>query len=374
MKKNLQIAFGVALSAFLLWYLFRDVHWGQVLTAFREAHLGWLAAATALMFLTFVTRVKRWTYIVRTAKPVSFRAMFSATQIGFLGTFVLPLRAGEVIRAFVLARLGKIPFGKCMAFVALDRVTDIFGLLVVMGITAAAFHPKEDIVLPKHIYPAPVPANFVQQGMVLAGVFVVCVLAALILIYLRPRWVLGVMDACAGVVVRMAGLVSKGLARVLEELARRVHDMVEHFAEGMHILRSAPDMLRSVFFSLLVWFQAVLFLECVMSAFGVERPWYTGFLMQTAIAAAVSVPAAPGFIGLYHAAVILALTAVSGAVDEERASAIAIMAHLLNLIPVVIVGLVCLKMESLGLIALQRASEQAADAEEQASEFAREED
>ncbi len=104
MKKAVQIIVGLVIGALLLWWVFRDTDWAEVGTALGAVHWGWLAVATLFVLFSFITRILRWRYIVRTAKPVSFRSMFSATQIGFMANFILPGRAGEVIRALVLSR------------------------------------------------------------------------------------------------------------------------------------------------------------------------------------------------------------------------------------------------------------------------------
>ncbi len=372
MKKYPQAALGLALGLFLIWWLFRDMDWPGVVHALRNAHPLWLLAATGFMFLTFVARVQRWSYIVRTAKPVPFRTLFSATQIGFLATFTLPLRAGEFIRAYVLARLAKLPFSQCFAFVALDRVTDIAGLIAVMIVSLLTLHPGGDIILPKQILANPIPANFIQTGAIAAGIALALVVGSLVLLYLNRELALKVADQATHLGTRvLTGMVhpfSKGLTRraetILLAIEKRVHVMLDSFADGLHVFRSAPDMAKSIAFSLLTWFFAVLFLDCTLNAFGVERPWYTSCIMQAAIAAAVSVPGPPGFIGLYHTAVLVALGAV-GAVNAKTgyavAGAVALVMHLLNLVPVVVVGLICLKVENLGLLSLRRASEDAAE-------------
>ncbi len=342
-SRNLQFAVGLILGLLFIWVLFRGTHWKEVFEAIYYAKIGWLLIALLLMCLTFVIRVQRWRYIVQTAGPVSFRAIFSATQIGFLGNFLLPARIGEVIRALVLARLQQWPFSKCFAFVALDRVTDLFGLLAVLGISLFVFRPKGDINLPPDVYAHPIPSDLLRSGAILLGLVILIGVGVLVILYLNQHWV-------TRFVAGTVGRVSKGIAEKLNRI-------LIQFADGMHIFRAPRDMIKALLFSLLTWTVAVLFLDAVLRAFSLDYPWYTPLIMQALIALFISLPGAPGFIGQYHMAIVAGLIISSPDTNLEVARAAAIMAHLLNLLPVAATGFWCLYIEQFNLIELKKIGE-----------------
>jgi len=339
MKRKLNVVVGLLIGAFLVWLLFRDTNWGEVWAATRRANMGWLSLATLLIVLTFFVRVQRWTYIVRTAKPVSYRHMFSATQIGFLGNFLLPARLGEFIRAGVLTRLTRIPFSKSFAMVALDRVLDLFGLITIVAITLLVFTPQ-DHVIPKETlgWEIRFSANQVQWGEFLAGVMLVVAVSGFALLYVMQERILKLSD-------RILGMVSR-------KLADKAHQFLEHFVEGLHIFRSGSDMLKSISFSLLTWAVCVLVFVCMLEAFDIQYPWYTAFVVELFLAIAISVPGPPGFIGQFQAPIIIGLVTLTNA-DDATAKAFAIVAHILNMIPVAIVGFICIYMERFSVTELQ---------------------
>lgn len=355
MKKTVQILAGLALGGLLLWWVFRGTDWGEVWGALRTVHWGWLAVAEAFVVASFFVRILRWRYIVRTAKPVSFRSMFSATQIGFLANFVLPGRAGEVIRALVLSRLEKIPFSKCFAFVALDRVTDLFGMLAAMLVAVLAFRPdtaaavSPEAHFPEWASPLLQP-QAIRTAAFSAMLFMLVVVAAFVMLYVNQRLVLRWTE-------RILGLVS-------QRLAERITGMLGHFAEGLHVFRAAGDMAKSLGFSMLTWVCFVLTFETLFRAFDIAAPWYTPFVTLSLVSLVISLPGAPGFIGQYHAAIWAALLICSPSINSNVVRAIAIMGHLINLIPVTLVGLYCLQTEKLGLFALKREGETASAAPE----------
>jgi len=339
---------GLLLGGFLLWFLFKDTDWAKVRVALAEANWFWVFIAFVGVFLSFFTRTQRWGYIVRTAGPVSYRTLFNATQIGFLANYTLPGRVGEVVRALVLARSRKLPFSKCMAFVALDRVTDLAGLFITLVVSVVAFRPDKPITLPVGIdipewaHPLLDPQVIRQGAMMTAGVMGAFV-AMLAVLYTNQWLFLRISDA-------IIGLVSK-------RLAGRVHDMVVHFAEGLHVFRSASDMLLALLWSLFTWTLAGLSFIAMFAAFSLELPWYAPFFILAMLSIAISFPGTPGFIGQYHIGIMLPLVILAPTIPNDTASAIAILVHLLNLAAVGIAGVYSLNDERVGLLGLQREAE-----------------
>jgi len=352
MKKKIQIGVGLLLGLAILWWLFRDTDWAAVGAAMAAAHKGWLLASLLAVIVTFFTRVQRWGYIVRTAKPVPFRSLFSATQIGFMANFVLPGRAGELIRGLVLTRLEKIPFTKSVAFVALDRVTDLFGLIFVMAVALFAMDMSRPVVLPASLgFPEDtaelLTPTRLRQAAALFLVLVTAIITVLVLLYTNQRLLLRISD-------RILGVIS-------QKVAVYVHGMLQHFAEGLHVFRSVGDMSKAIFFSLLTWLVATFSFYAAIVAFGVEGPWYTAFAVVAMLSVAISIPGAPGFVGQFQLGIILGLFFTIENVDVNAAKAIGIMSHLINLGACVGVGLWCLYRENLALVELQEASESAED-------------
>ena len=347
-NKKLQFVLGLVLGVFLVWFLFKDTNWRELGRAITHAHWGWITVSLGGVLISFVTRVQRWSYIVRTSKPVSFRHLFNATQIGFLANFTLPARAGEAIRALVLGRLAQLPFTRSLAFVALDRVTDLIGLMATILVAALAFRPEADIHLPEFIYAAAIPADMVGRYALRLAFLLLLIVFSFVLLYLQQRLVIRISD--------------RVLSVVSPRLAHYVHGLLQHFADGLHVFRSAADMARSVFFSLLTWSMFIVTYGTLLLAFGLDLPWYAPFVICSFLALAISVPGAPGFIGQFHFGVVIPIIILMPGPAMEQsyntALAVAVVAHLLNVVPVLAVGIVSLYWEQLGLLQLSRESEQ----------------
>ena len=328
MKRVLQIAVGVAIAVFLMWLLFRGVSFSELADAVREVDIAWLAVMQIPVWLAFYTRVQRWTYIVRAVHPCSFKNLFVATQLMFLWNFTIGMRLGEFVRPVVLKRLENIPFSKGLALSTLDRITDLIGLMAIVGVAVAFFHPTSDIVLPSGIFgitnPPKIPANLITAGSIAAMIGLVGLLALLVTLYISQALALRITRAIFGV--------------VSHKLADFVCGMLEQFADGLHVFRSTGDMLKSIAFSLVTWLTFVLSLYCLMKAFGMEFAWYAPFVVQALLAFFVGAPGTPGMLGQFHVPLVGGLLMVSPETEIATAVAFALVAHIINLIPIFILG------------------------------------
>ena len=345
MKKYILAAVGLVIGAVMVWVLFRNTDWDEVFASIRGISLMWLALAHVPLLLSFPLRVQRWSYIVRVEHKVSFRKLFSATQIGFMANFAFPARMGEPIRALVLTRLTGIKFSKSFAFVALDRVTDLFGLIVVMAVSVIAFRPVGGVVIPADTFGSEVvfTERQYQGGAILTGVLLIAIIVTFVLLYVNR-------DLADRLTRKFFGLVSK-------KLGNYVAGMLDHFADGLHIFRSPGEMIKAITLSLLTWAVSMLSMICLFKAFHLDYPWYTPFVMQALLAVAISVPNAPGFVGQFHVPVVLALVMSMPTIGADTAKAYAIVLHLMQLPPVFILGIYCLMREQMGLMQLQSEGE-----------------
>ncbi len=346
MKRYIQAIIGLAIGIGLLWFLFRDTNSAEIRDALRGVSPVWLCISLAFIVLGFFTRVQRWSYIVRTAKFVSFRHMFSATQIGFMANFVLPARLGEVVRAVVLGKLAGLPFSKAFAMVALDRVTDLFGLAAVIFVTIFSYTPEGVVVIPASVFGTELrfSAEVVQSIEVKMLFVLVAMVAVLVLLYVNQKLVLRISDACVG-------FVSK-------RLATRVHGILQNFADGLHVFRSASDMAKAIAFSLLTWGTFILTMVSAMYAFHIDFPWYMPFVMEVLLAVFISLPGPPGFLGQFQYPIVIALMMLVPGMTISTALTFSIVIYVLNLVPIIAAGTYCLIREKFTFVELTRESSQ----------------
>jgi hypothetical protein len=68
------------------------------------------------------------------------------------------------------------------------------------------------------------------------------------------------------------------------------------------------------------------------------------------------IPAAPGFVGTFHAFCVVALL-LCAPVDFETAVAFSVVYHAANMVVLVVVGVICLSMENMSFMEAARSAE-----------------
>src|SRR5207245_2448895 len=86
----------------LLVYLFWSVDLAELGRQLRATRWGWAALATAFAPLGLWARARRWRYLFPPGSVPP--GLVPAVMIGYMANNVLPLRAGEVVRVYVVAR------------------------------------------------------------------------------------------------------------------------------------------------------------------------------------------------------------------------------------------------------------------------------
>src|SRR5688572_22254406 len=107
--------------------------------AAARADLIWLTIG--LTVLTFVVRAERWKYLLEPLGPTRFRTVFRTTVIGFAASAVLPARAGEVIRPYLLARQEGLSATAAFATIVVERVLDLVAVLLLLLLFLIWFDP-----------------------------------------------------------------------------------------------------------------------------------------------------------------------------------------------------------------------------------------
>ena len=127
----------IGLAVGLIAVFLRNADLDRVWSAVAAARADFLVLSLALMALTFVIRAERWQYLLGPLGPTTFRNVFRTTVIGFAASAVLPARAGEVIRPYLLARKEGLSATAAFATILVERVIDLVAvLLLLLGVSA----------------------------------------------------------------------------------------------------------------------------------------------------------------------------------------------------------------------------------------------
>jgi glycosyltransferase 2 family protein len=310
----------------LLAVFLRSVDVGEVWAETRRANPLLLLLAVAVTGLTYALRAFRWQYLLAGIGPTRFSTAFRTTVIGFAATFLLPARAGEVIRPYLLARREGLNATAAFATIILERLLDLLAVLMLFAwfvLTAEPGVVSGD------------PAQFARVkfgGLVAAAT----ALAGAVVLF-----------ALAGHPERM-GRWALRIERVLpERLARTVATFVETFAQGLAVMRQPRQLVIALALSIPLWCAIAAGIWLTSQAFHITFPFGASFLVTTLLVVGVAVPT-PGAVGGFHLAYQVAVQ-MFFSTPPERAVGAAIVLHAISFVPVTLLGIAFMAKEGLTL-------------------------
>jgi uncharacterized protein (TIRG00374 family) len=327
--KNRKIIIGILVSLFFIYLFIRNIDAHKLYLAMVQAQYLYLIPAVIVLIISFYFRGWRWHTLLADIQDIKTKDLMSPLMIGFMGNSVLPLRLGEFIRSYMLTRREKIPFSQGLATIVLERIFDGLGLILMLVGVLLFFPVNFSIGANELINPQKIKAG----GSVL---FIGCILLLAILILIRLR-----VDIFNKIVNAVFG-------KRFSHLSMKIQDIVAKFAEGLNVLRNWKRLLLCTFQTFLVWFTIAINVYFIQLAFNLgSLPIYAPIVIMVLTAIGVSVPSTPGYVGPYHVACLYAVTILGG--DSNLASGFAIVLHLSQMVPVIIIGLYYLWKEELSL-------------------------
>lgn len=328
MSHRLKIAIGLVISALGVWLSMRDVRPAEVWSALRQANYLGFVGVCALTLLGFLLRAIRWRPLLATKRPIGYESLYSATMIGFMANNMLPLRLGEFVRAWALARREKLSKSTVLATVVVERVVDMLTLLIILGL-ALLVHPIE------HESRA---WDLTRKGAVALVVLTVALTVFMVVLEQRPAL--------------MRSLIERAARRLPGRLGDKGAAALEHFVAGLGLFRDLPRLLW-VFLLSFVMFGVVVFgLQASLWSLGIHLPWHAGVTMLVITAIGIMVPAAPGYIGTMNVACVAGLALFQ--VGKARAVPFSWFYWASQWLPITLVGLYCLRREGLSLRGLSK--------------------
>jgi hypothetical protein len=251
---------------------------------------------------------------------------------------VLPARAGEVIRPYLLARQEGLSATATFATIIIERLLDAVTCVLLLASFVLLFDPGMDRAN-STLY------RLVEYGGLAVGSLAVVVLVAMFFAARDPRavgrWAYKVEHLLPG---RITHALATGLLK---------------FAEGLAVVRTPRRLLSAVLLSFPMWLSIALGIWTVIRAFGIDMPFTGSFLLIALLVVGVSVPT-PGGVGGFEAAVQIGLTSFYG-VPNDRAVGAALVLHLVSLLPIVALGFLFLIQDGLGLGGMRNLAHAAAE-------------
>jgi uncharacterized protein (TIRG00374 family) len=302
---------GLAVTAGCMYLALRGVAFDDAAQAFRDSDLVWLLPALPVFAAAIVLRGVRWWALYDAELRPPLRAVMHGLLVGYFFNNILPARAGEAARVIALNNRAKTPLGEIVGTVVVERVFDLLALLLLL---LCAYPWLPDI-------------SWLRNAAIL-GAIVTAGVAVVIVLVVRydaraVHWLLSPLRR-----IRRPGF------------AERVEAAAINATRGLVALRNPVIALRGFVLTVASWFVLALSYWILMEAFHLSLPLDAAILVTVAINLSLVLPSSPAALGVFEAATIIALNAFD--VPHAEALSYALVLHVLNLVPFLVIGAVLL--------------------------------
>lgn len=317
MLRHKRVWVGFLVTIVFLALFVRQIEFSRVGETLLAAQFVWLMPAIPFYFLGVWFRAARWRHLLLPLRSFASSTLFPYVVIGYMANDLLPMRIGELVRAYVFGTRRGMAKSPVLGTIALERIID--------GLTLIAFAAIVGLFVSLDGWTG-------QTLRVTAAAF------------------LGVL------VMLIAGLRFQGKStaiflRALSFLPARFRspflNVVQGIFLGMGVLRSPRQLLSVGLFSLLAWTSEAGVFYCVGLALGIDVPISVYFLAMSLGNLVTALPSSQAGIGPFE--YFTAQTLFLFGVGSSLAGVYALLLHAVLIVPVVLLGLVYLWVEQFSL-------------------------
>ncbi|HEY7067273.1 MAG TPA: lysylphosphatidylglycerol synthase transmembrane domain-containing protein [Chloroflexota bacterium] len=304
-----RILLGLAISVVCMVALLRQVDLDTTWATLRSAQPGWLSLGTVVLLGYTVAKAVIWRRLCYPARGLHLGNFISALYVGNMVSTLVPLRLGEIVRAYLVTQTEPITFGRSAGAVLVEKVLDVVTLLVFLGVLSLL------VPLPLHAISGPAVAALALGSVGLLALLTWFPRAPMLRLLdrLEDRWP------------------ALRRLRLAEQLATGL--------DALSVLRHRQILPAIIFWQVFIWLLTMLGNYLVMVAVGIPAPFAAAVFLTCVTALGMVVPSAPGYIGVFHYLIVLTLT--SFGVDAAAALGYAVVLHAVTYGSFLVVGLGC---------------------------------
>ncbi|HTW67564.1 MAG TPA: lysylphosphatidylglycerol synthase transmembrane domain-containing protein [Bryobacteraceae bacterium] len=296
--------------ACLAWAV-HGVSWTELGQEIAELDWRWVALAAAVDLLIYIVQGVRWSLLLFPIGKVSQWAAVGAIYVGLFANEVLPLRAGELIRCFLMARWSKIPISVTLASALIERIFD--GVLLIVGLFVAL----------RYIHRFPLThgqsraIDILTTGSIFLTILIlICAALLAVAMYFREQTLDALLDV-------------------------RIFSWAHVFIEDLHRIGHSGFLYASAAVSVPFLLIQIVPIYAIMRAYGFDNvTWSQAAALMVLLRLASVVPQAPGNVGLFQVLSTLGLTLFG--VPAAMARRFTLILWAVVTIPLLVAGFVAL--------------------------------
>lgn len=275
-SKWFKLGLGVILSLVIIIWAIWFLDWSAVLQILADVHYGWVLLATVSVLLTIWARAKRWGVLL-SPSVFGYQSLLGAMLLGQVINSMVPARAGDVARAYIIGQSAGISKTRAIGTIAVEKLWDLIMLLLFMTFLSWYFPLPQWLAGP-------------AKGLTIFTVMGVAMLGTILWQQERAvRWM-------------------KNLEPWLPQaIYLRLITLAQNLLLGFAGLKNHRQIIAAGMYSLLVWGVGGVTNYLLFNAFGLSLSIIAALVLMVALQAGVAVPSLPGKIGVFEGICVVVL-------------------------------------------------------------------
>jgi len=334
--KYLYIVIGGILSLAAFYLTFRNVPFNSIWTYFLSIDYFWVFISIVINFSSFLIRAYRWQLIVNQIHSIRFCAAYHPMAIGFMMNSILPGRLGEVVRPMVLNKKQGIPISTGLTTVITERLFDILilCLLYVFVLLFVQIDPDYQMEIGNYILSQSLLESIAINVSRLLLVIIVCI--ALFCM----SWSRLIITNTLQQIPKLLFFFNTETKNIIgNKCIQPIIHLIDHIAKGFSFFNRPLIVIYCFILSITIW-GLVAYSNYVMT-FGCKNlniGFFEMLAVMVIICFFITLPAVPGYWGIWEAGGIFALTIFGIGIQE--ATGFTIVNHAAQLLPIILAGFI----------------------------------
>ncbi|MBV9266773.1 MAG: flippase-like domain-containing protein [Acidobacteriaceae bacterium] len=282
--------------------------WGDV----QEMNWRWVFIAIVADCCIYLLHGVRWKLMLAPIEAIPYWKTIEAIYVGLFANEVLPLRAGELIRCFLLSKLTDLPLSVTFASALIERIFDGIWLMICFF---CCLHMGK-----------------------LPGVL------------LKGGYVLGIMIVIAALIIGFAMYAKKQSLDLVFGWSwpRWFNTLIE----DLHLIGHSRFLYYSFIVSGIYLLAQVVPIYALVQANDLDVPWTASFAMMVLLRLSSIIPQAPGNLGSFQW--VTARTLIMFGLFAPLAKRFSLILWAVVTLPLIVIGCICLAITGMNMSHLHK--------------------
>jgi len=309
MKK---LILGILASVIFIYFSLRGVEFDKIFAGFKNVNSIFLLPTMVLLLLESLLKSLRWGVILSPIERISQRRLFPLTCVGNMALILSPMRTGEVVRPYLVSKESKVPLSSSLAVILVERVFDILTILGVLFLL---------------VFSSTLP-DWLQKAGYGTLVILVFLVFFMLLSYFKLESILSFFGPL--------------LNKLPHKLQGKIDGLVHTFVDGFKIISSPKRLVYVFLLSALMWGFPGLVIYTLFFFYNFQLSIVNALVVLVIITIGLSLPTAPGLLGNFQYACIVALSLCG--IPKSDALSFSMIYYFMAIGRIIVLGLVCLPL------------------------------